>query len=408
MPFELSPAEEMSRKIVREYCEKYIIPRRKELMTNDQDMWDEEARRQTRAGLHLHIVPREEGGTGIGYVASCITIEELCAAWPDLAFAIYGEFAYYFAKRCGGAVAKKYMPGIIKGDILATPAITEPSGGSDVLGLQATAKKVDGGWVLNGRKCFQSEGHYCDFVMALFKTGDPNDPKTPGARSLTAFIVDKEFDGFRVSRLENTIGRKGDLTEFVFDNVFVPDNFVVGEERGIGRGLGPVFAAVGDIGRMTICGMLNGITLGCYHSAMKYAKDRKLYGRPISELQMIQARIANMAVDLEASRALTYRAAWLRTKGVRADAEQATAKNYAEKAAIRCAEHCVKIHGGYGVVEDYMPHHYYRHAPMRFGAGGTEESLSIMIATAAFRDEANPDLSSNPMENAGWWGKLDW
>lgn len=408
MPFELTPAEEMARRIAREYCERYIIPRRKELMTNDEDMWNEEARRQTRAGLHLHIVPREEGGTGIGYVASCITIEELCAAWPDLAFAIYGEFAYYFAKATGGEVEKKYMPGIIKGDILATPAVTEPSGGSDVLGIQTTAKKVSGGWVINGRKCFQSEGHYADFIMALVKTGDPNDPKTPGARSLTAFIIDREFDGFRIGRLENTLGRKGDLTEFIFDNVFVPDSFVVGGERGIGRGLGPVFAAVGDIGRQTICSMLNGISLGCYRTAMMYAKERKLYGRPISELQMIQARIAEMAVDLEASRALTYRAAWLRTKGIRADAEQATAKNFAEKAAIRCAEHCVKIHGAYGVLDDYMPHHYYKHTPLRFSAGGTEESLNIMIANAAFRDEANPDLSRNNMETAGWWGRLNW
>ncbi len=408
MPFELSPAEEMVRKITREYCEKYIIPRRKELMTNDLDMWNEEAHRQTRAGLHLHIIPREEGGTGIGYVASCITIEELCAAWPDLAMAIYGEFAYYFAKATGGDVYDKYMPGIIKGDILATPAITEPSGGSDMLGLQAKAKKVDGGWVLNGRKVFQSEGHYCDFVMALFKTGDPNDPKTPGGRSLTAFIVDREFDGFRVGRLENTLGRKGDLTEFIFDNVFVPDNFVVGGERGVGHGIAPVFSAVGDIGRLTICGMLNGISAGCYRTAMMYAKERHLYGRPISELQMIQARIAKMAVDLEATRALTYRVAWLRTKGIRADAEQATAKNFAENAAIRIAEHCVKIHGGYGVLEDYMPHHYYKHVPMRFGAGGTEESLGIMIASAAFNNEANPDLSHNSMETAGWWGRLEW
>ena len=95
-------------------------------------------------------------------------------------------------------------------------------------------------------------------------------------------------------------------------------------------------------------------------------------------------------------------------KGIRADTEQATAKTFAEQAAIRIAEHCVKIHGGYGVLEDYMPHHYYRHVPMRFGAGGTEESLAIMIANAAFNNEANPDLSHNSMETAGWWGRLEW
>jgi len=408
MPFELTPAEEMARKIAREYAEREIVPRRKELMTDDRAIWDEQAEKQCKAGLHLHIIPREEGGTGIGFVASCITVEELCAAWPDLSFVAYGEFAYYFAKATGGEVEKKFMPGIISGDIKATPAITEPSGGSDMLGLQATAKKVSGGWVLNGRKCFASEGEYADFIMTLVKTGDPNDPATPGARSLTAFIVERGMEGFRIGRLENTLGRKHDLTEFIFDNVFVPDSYVVGGERGVGRGLGPVFAAVGDVGRMTICGMLNGITLGSYRTAVRYARERKLYGRPISELQAIQSRIAEMAVDLEATRALTYRAAWLRTRGIRCDAEQATAKNFATQAAVRCSVHAINIHGGYGVLEDYMPHHYYRHTPLRFSAGGTEESLNIMIATAAVRDDANPDLSSKSMEQAGWWGRLDW
>lgn len=115
-----------------------------------------------------------------------------------------------------------------------------------------------------------------------------------------------------------------------------------------------------------------------------------------------------MAVDLQAARALTYRAAWLRTRGIRCDAEQATAKNYATQAAVRSSLHAINVHGGYGVLDDYMPYHYYRHVPLRFSAGGTEESLNIMIANAAFRDDANPDLSSKSMEEAGWWGRLDW
>jgi alkylation response protein AidB-like acyl-CoA dehydrogenase len=408
MPFELTPAEEMVRKITREYAEKEIVPRRKELMEDDREIWDEQAVKQLKAGHHLHIISREEGGTGIGFVASCIAVEELCAAWPDLCFIPYGEFAYYFARATGGVVYDKFMPGIISGDVQATPAITEPSGGSDMLGLQSMAKKVDGGWVLNGRKCFVGEGHYSDFVMTLFKTGDPNDPKTPGVRSLTAFIVERGMDGFRVGRSENTLSRKNDITEFIFDNVFVPDSHVVGGERGIGHGLAPVFSAVGDIGRMTICGILNGATLGSYRTAMMYARERKLYGRPISELQAIQTRIAQMATDLQATRMMTYRAAWMRTRGIRCDAEQATAKIFAELAATRATTHCVKIHGAYGVLEDYMPHHYYKHTPVRFGAGGTEESLNIMIANAAIRDDANPDLSSKSMEQAGWWGRLDW
>lgn len=399
MPFQLSPMEEQVRKMAREYAEREIVSRRKELMTNDRPIWDEQAKKQTKAGLHLHIIPREEGGTGIGFVASCIVVEELCAAWPDLQFLTYGEMAYYFAKATGGAVEKKFMPGIIKGDIKATASVTEPSGGSDILGLQTTARKVEGGWIINGRKCFASEGEYCDFIMALVKTGDPSDPATKGVRSLSAFIIERDMPGYRVSRLENTIGRKADLTEITLDNVFVPDTHLVGE---VGRGIGPVFSAVADIGRLTVTSMLNGITLGCYRESVKFAKERKLYGRPIADLQAIQHRIAEMAIELEATRALTYRAAWLRTQGVKCDGEMNAAKYFATQAALKCTVHAVNIHGAYGVLDDYMVSHYYRHAPLRISAGGTDEIMKNLIAMAAIQRDGNPDLSSKAMEEAGW------
>ncbi len=399
MPFQLSPAEEQVRKMAREYTEKEIISRRKELEIDDKAIWAEQVDKQGKAGFHLHIIPREEGGTGIGFIASCIAIEEICAGWPDLLSVELYEMAYYFAKATGGEVYKKFMPGILKGEIRAAPAVTEPSGGSDLLGLQATARKVDGGWILNGRKCFIDEGETCHFIMTLVKTGDPNDSATRGMRSLTAFIVEKDMPGYRVGRVENTLARKEDLAELIMDNVFVPDSHVVGE---VGRGVAPVFKAVGDIGRLSVCSMLNGITLGSYRCAVQYAKERNLYGKPISELQAIQFRIADMAVDLEATRALTYRAAWLRTQGVRCDAEQAIAKYFATQAALRCSLHAVNIHGAYGVLEDYMPQRYYRHAPLRIAAGGTDEALKLVISRAALTKDANPDLSSESMEEAGW------
>ena len=317
-------------------------------------------------------------------------------------FVIYYEMAYYFAKATGGEVEKKFLPGIIKGEIRATAVITEPGAGSDMLGLQSTARKVDGGWVLNGRKCFIDEAEHCHFVMTLFKTGDPNDPATPGLSSLTAFIVEKDMPGFRLGRIEDTLARKEDLAELIFDNVFVPDSHVVGGEKGVGRGLTPVFMAVRDIGRLSIASMLNGITLGSYRCSVQYAKERHVYGKPISELQAIQYRIADMAIDLEATRALTYRAAWLRTQGVRCDAEQSIAKYFATQAALRCSLHAVNIHGAYGVMEDYMPQRYYRHAPLRITAGGTDEAMKNMIALAAIGKDANPDMSSKSMEEAGW------
>jgi hypothetical protein len=401
MPFQLSPAEEMARKIAQEYTERYIIPRRKEMMKDDHAMWEEEAIRQNKFGFHLHIVPRNEGGTGLGYVASIVSIEELCAGWPDLQFVTYGEMAYYFVKATGGEVAKKFTPGIIAGDIKATTVVTEPSGGSDMLGLRSSARKVEGGWILNGRKCFISEAPCTDFIMTLVKTGDPNDPATRGTRSLSAFIVEKGMPGYRMGRMENTLGRDDDLAEIIFDNVFVPDSNLVGQ---VGRGIPPVFSAVADTGRMTIFGMLNGITLGCYRCSVKYAKERKLYGRSISEFQAIQHRIADIAIDLEASRLLTYRAGAQRTKGMKVEGELAIAKYFSTQAALRASLHAVNIHGAYGVSEDYMPYHYYKHAPLRIGAGGTDELMKNMVAASALAD-ANPDLSNKPMEESyfGTW-----
>ncbi len=401
MPFQLSPAEEISRKIAQEYTEREIIPRRRELMTDDRAMWREQPDKQTRFGFHRHIIPRKEGGTGIGFVASCVVVEELCAGWPDLSFVMYGEAAYYFVKATGGEIEKKYLPGIIKGDTRATVVMTEPSGGSDLLAFQTNARKVDGGWVINGRKCFASEAECCQFVMTLVKTGDPNDPATRGARSLSAFIVEMGTPGFRLGRLENTLGRKEDIAELIFDNCFVPDSHLVGQ---VGRGVPPVINAVADTGRMTILGMLNGISLGSYRCAVKYAKERKLYGKPIAELQAIQHRIADMTIDLEAARALTYRCAWLRTRGIRCDGEMSVAKYFATQAALRTSLNAVNVHGAYGVLDDYMPHHFYKHAPLRITAGGTDEIMKNMIAAAALGD-GNPDMGSKAMEEAyfgGW------
>lgn len=399
MPFQLSRAEEWSRRIAREYAEREIVSRRKELQRDDRAIWKEQIEKQGKAGFHLHIIPRAEGGTGIGFVASCIAKEELSAAWPDLMFIEFYELPYYVVKETGGEIEKHYMPKVLKGEIRATIAVTEPTGGSDVLGLQATARKVSGGWVLNGRKCFIDEGEICHFIIVLAKTGDPSHPATRGLKSLTAFIVEEGMPGYRVGRLENTLYRKEDLAELVLDNVFVSDSHVVGS---VGRGMAPIFKAVGDIGRLSICGMLNGFTLGSYRCSVQYAKERRLYGKPISELQAIQFRIADMAVDLEATRALTYRAAWLRTQGVRCEGEQGIAKYFATQAALRCSLHAINIHGAYGVLDDYMPQRYYRAAPLRISAGGTDEALKTIIANSALQRDANPDLSSRSMEEAGW------
>ena len=402
MPFELTPAEEQVRKIAREYTEREIIPIRKKLEKGGAAVWWDECAKQlvkqTEIGFHLLLIPKEDGGTGIGFVARCIAIEEVCSGWPGINDPWYRcEFAYKFVKATGGEVEKKWLPRIIKGTARAAPFMTEATGGSDVMGITSTAKKVSDGWVINGRKVFISGGDV-DFGMALVKTGDPADPKTRGLKALSAFVIEKGMPGYKVSRLENTVTRQQELRELVFDNLFVPDSYLV---QGVGRGLQSVLGAVNDIGRMNITSHLNGIILGTYRTASQYAKERKLFGKPLSALQGIQFRLAEMAVDLEVTRLLTYRAAWLRNQGKRNDTEMAAAKLYASQAAMRDALHCVSIHGTYGVLEDYMPQRYFRDVPCRWMAGGTEEAVKNIIGSAVIND-ANPDLSSENMLDAGW------
>jgi alkylation response protein AidB-like acyl-CoA dehydrogenase len=307
------------------------------------------------------------------------------------------EFAYLFAQVAGGEVKEKWMPRIVKGEVTASPMVTEPQGGSDILGITTTARKENKEWVINGRKCFISHADSADFAMVLAKTGDPNDPATKGLRALSAFIVERGMPGFRVTRVEEDLYCR-ETAELVLTNVRVPESYVVGE---IGRGMLPVFTAVGDIGRLGITAMLNGCLLGSYECSRDFAQGRILFGRPISEFQAIQYRLAEMFIDLEASRSLAYRAGWLRNKNIRCDTEQAIAKYFATQAALRAALHAINVHGANGISVAYMPPLYYRFVPLLIGAGGTDEAMKNVIARAAL-EGANPSLGVTSAEESGY------
>jgi alkylation response protein AidB-like acyl-CoA dehydrogenase len=397
MPFELTHQEELVRKIAREFAQREIIPHRKELRDGNEDTINELEKKEVAASLHLALVPKELGGTGLGHVARCIIFEELTAAFPRFMDLQFREFAYYFARATGGEVEKKWMPLIVKGEAKACPMVNEPQGGSDVFGYTTTARKENNEWVINGRKCFVSHVDKANFGMALVKTGDPKDPATKGARAFSAFVIEKGMPGFRVTRMEKNLYSK-ETASIVFDNVRVPQSHVVGE---IGRGMSPVFTAVGDIGRLGVTSELNGCILGSYECSLKFAQERILYGKPISELQAIQYRLAEMFIDLDVGRSLVYRAAWLRNRNVRCDVEQSIAKYFATQAALRASLHAVNIHGGAGVMEEYMPQLYYRLVPLLIGAGGTDEAMKNIIARAAL-EGANPSLGRNSAEESGY------
>ena len=401
MPFETTHVQDIARKIAMEFAEREITPHMDKLRKGDKEFLEELEEKEAKACFHLALIPREEGGIGLGQLGRVIIEEELVGAWPHMPASIHQEFAWYFARACGGEVSKKWMPLILKGEARAAPFINEPQGGSDVLNYTTRAYKDGDFWVISGRKCFISGGHKADFGMLLAKTGDPNDPKTPGIRSLSAFIVEREMEGFKIERVERSMAVGGDFTASItLDNVRVPESYLV--PPGVGKGLTPTFAAVWDIGRLGISATLVGSILGCCRCVVSFVKERFLYGKPIYELQAIRHRIAEMYVDLAAARALTYRAAWLRDKGISSRMEQSIAKYFATQAAERSALHAINIHGGSGVMEDYLPQAYFRFVPLLIAAGGTDEIMKDTIGMAAV-EGGNPTLGEKSAEESGFF-----
>jgi len=398
MPFEVTHEQEIVRKIAQEFAEREIIPYRDKLREEDEDFLQQLYKKEAEAGFHLALVPREEGGMGIGHIGRVIVLEELVAAYPMIYATINRDFAYIFAKATGGEVKEKWMPRILKGEAQASPFINEAQGGSDVMNFTTTARKEGDHWVINGRKCFISEGHRADFGMVLAKTGDPRDPATRGIRSLSAFIVEKDMPGYKVERVEESMAGH-ETASLRFDNVGVTESYLV--PPGVGHGLTPVFMAVWDVGRMGINACLIGCILGCCRASVKFAKERILYGKPIHNLQAIRHRIAEMYVDLAAARSLTYRAAWLRDNGLSSRLEQSSAKYFCTQAALRAALHAVNIHGGSGDMVEYMPQAYYRFAPTLIAGGGTDEIMKDTIGESAVSG-SNPVMGARGAEESGF------
>ena len=399
MPFEVTHEQEIARKIAQEFAEREIIPYREKLREEDEETLQRLWKKEAEAGFHLVLVPREEGGAGLGQVGKVIMVEELVAAYPAMYASGSREFAYVFAKATGGRVKEKWMPRILKGEARSAPLINEAQGGSDVLNFTTTARKEGNEWVINGRKCFIGEGQRADFGMVLAKTGDPKDPATPGIKSLTAFIVEKDMPGFKVERLEESMA--GFTTAAItLDNVRVPEDYIV--PPGVGKGLTPVFMAVWDVGRMGICACLTGCISGCCRCSVQFAKERILFGKPIYTLQAIRHRIAEMYVDLSAARLFTYRGASLRDKGYGSRLEQSAAKYFTTQAALRASLHAIHIHGASGDMVEYMPQAYYRFVPLLIAGGGTDEIMKDTVGGAAI-EGANPVMGDMPAEESGFY-----
>ena len=375
MDFLLSEREELLRKAVREFAESEISAKI-EAMEKTGEFPIELMEPMAKIGITGIIAPPEYGGVGLGFLARTIALEELsrvCAAISmgmqvhHMAIAALNDFGTDEQKQ-------RYIPPLAKGETMGVVAVTEPSGGSDVVGMQAAAEAKGDKWILNGRKCFITNSHTSDFWVVIAKTSE-------GAKGLSAFIVEKDSPGAKTGRVEHKVGLRGSNTgELVFDNCEIPKGNILGQEGG---GLAVALKTVSESGRPGMAATALGIVGACLEEAAKFASERILYGKPITSLQAISFYLADIYTELDICRLLCYRASWMKDQNMRCDTEMAMAKSYTCDAAVRCASKAIEIHGSYGILQEYKVQRLLRDAVVTVPAGGTGQIGKVVLARAA-------------------------
>jgi len=375
MDFKLSEREELLKKSTREFAENEIAPR-VEAMEETGKFPLDILKPMAKMGIAGLIAPTEYEGVGLGYVARTIVLEELarvCAAVPmgmqvhHMAIAALNDFGTEEQK-------KKYIPPLARGETMGCVAVTEPSGGSDVLGMQATAELKGDKWIVNGRKCWITNSHTSDYWIVIARTAE-------GPKGLSAFIVEKDAPGAKPGREEHKVGLKGSNTgELVMDNCEIPKDNLLGKEGG---GLGVALKTVSESGRTGMAAVALGILQACYEEAAKYASERTLYGKPIAALQAVSFYVAEIYMQLEICRLLCYRASWMKDQNMRFDTESAMAKYYTCEAAAQCAKKAIEVLGANGIAMEYKVQRLLRDAMVTISAGGTGEIGKVVVGRAA-------------------------
>ncbi len=375
MDFDLPKEAKLVRRAVREFAEGVVAPLVEE-MEQTGEFPAKLIKQMGDLGVLGLVTAPEYGGSNLGYLARTVAVEEVSrvSAATGISLQVHHMGTAAIGEFGSDRQKEKYLPGLCRGDSLGTCAITEPTGGSDLLGMTSTARPTNDGYVLNGRKCFITNCHLSDAVVTVAKTGE-------GPRGISAFVVEKGTAGFHAGRHERKMGLRGsDTGEIIFKDCLVSREHLIGNE---GDGMTIALKTISEVGRAGMAATALGILQACYDEAVKFAKDRTLYGRPIAQLQAIQWHVADILADLEASRLLCYQAAWLKDAGRDCAVETTLAKTYATEAAVRAAKKAIEIHGGCGTMLEYPVQRYFRDAMVCISAGGTSEIGRLVISRAA-------------------------
>ena len=374
MDFRLSEDQHILRRSVREFAEAEIRPHVME--------WDESQQfpmdllpKLAALGLTGIQFPEEYGGSGMSAVDYCICIEELARVCPAIALSVAahnGLCSAHIAMFGSDAQKRAYLPRLVQGEVLGAWGLTEAQAGSDAAGMRTTATRQGECWVLNGSKTFITHGRIGGVMVVMAVTD-----RAKGNRGISAFVVEHGTPGMAPGKKENKLGmRASDTSEVVFTDCRIPPTQLLGEE---GAGFLNTLQVL-DAGRIGIAALSVGLAQGAFEAARDYARQRRQFGQPIAAFQAIQWKLADAATRIEASRLLTYRAADLKDRGVRTTRESSMAKLFASETAVKVADDCVQIHGGYGFVKDYPAEKYFRDVKLLTIGEGTSEIQRLVIA----------------------------
>ena len=379
MDFSVTEQQQLIAQTVRDFAEKHIRPFVLE--------WDEaqhfpvETMHQLgHLGLLGILIPEEYGGAGLGYYEYVTALTELGKVDGSLTLSVAAHNSLctnHIYKFANEEQRRRWIPKLATGEWIGAWGLTEPNTGSDAGRMKCVARQEGDSWVINGTKNFITHGKSGNVAVVIARTGELLD-----SHGMTAFVVERGTPGFSGGKKENKLGmRCSETAEMIFDNCRVPKENILGE---VGDGFVQSMKVL-DGGRISIAALSLGIATGAYEAAVKYAKEREQFGKPISEFQAISFKLADMATQIEAAKLLTYQAADLMMRGEKVNKQSAFAKYYASEVAVRVSTEAVQIFGGYGYIKDFPVEKFYRDSKLCTIGEGTTEVQKLVISREILR-----------------------
>jgi alkylation response protein AidB-like acyl-CoA dehydrogenase len=370
--FTLTPEQELIRGTAREFLQREVVPHARE-WDRSETMDRAIVGKLAEIGFLGASLPAEHGGMGLDTISYCLVMEELGRADSSVRGIVSvqnGLVGKTVAKWATDEQRDEWLPRLASGEALGCYALTEPGSGSDPASLTTRAERDGDDWLLTGSKIFITLGTWAELALVFARSGEE------GARGITCFLVPTDSEGFEARPIKGKLGlRAQDTGELFLERVRVPDSARLGGE---GEGFKVAMSAL-DNGRISLAAGCVGIAQGCLDASVGYAQERTQFGKPIAGFQLVQELLADISVEADAARLLTWRAAALADRGERHTLESSVAKYYASEVSVRAANAAVQVHGGYGYVDEYPVGKYLRDARVTTLYEGTSQVQKLII-----------------------------